>query len=75
MDWVKDEGAGTNGSLVKLTLAPQVSLGGRFMSRPVVRVFVTYAKWSDDFVGRVGGQDYLTGKDGLTAGMQMEAWW
>ena len=38
-DWVKDDNAGTDGVLYKLTLAPQVSLGGRFMSRPVIRAF------------------------------------
>ena len=26
-------------------------------------------------VGRVGGNDYATSKSGLSAGMQMEAWW
>ena len=74
-DWVKDDIAGTDGVLYKLTLAPQVSLGGRFMSRPVIRAFVTYASWSDDFVGLIGGQDYLDATDALTAGMHMEVWW
>jgi maltoporin len=75
VDWVKDEAAGTSAPLYKLTLAPQVSLGGRFMSRPVIRAFVTYAKWGEDFVGRVGGNDYLNESSGLTYGVQMEAWW
>jgi len=75
VDWVKNDEAGTKGNLYKLTLAPQVSLGGRFMSRPVLRAFVTYAHWSDDFVGQVGGNDYLTQDDGLTYGVQMEVWW
>ena len=74
-DWVKDDIAGTDGVLYKLTLAPQVSLGGRFMSRPVIRAFVTWASWSDDFVGLIGGQDYLDATDALTAGMHMEVWW
>jgi hypothetical protein len=38
-------------------------------------VFVTQAFWSDDFVGSVGGPDYATNDHGLSAGMQMEAWW
>jgi maltoporin len=75
VDWVKGEQAGTSGNLYKFTLAPQVSLGGRFMSRPVIRPFVTYAHWSDDFVGRVGGNDYMNSNNGLTYGVQMEAWW
>ena len=75
MDWVKDESANTSGSLYKLTLAPQVSLGGRFMSRPVIRGFITYARWADDFVGLVGGNDYQNDHQGLSCGVQMEVWW
>lgn len=74
-DWVRDDNARTEGVLYKLTLAPQVSLGGRFMSRPVIRAFVTYAHWSDDFAGLVGGQDFADALDALTAGMHMEVWW
>jgi maltoporin len=75
VDWVKDEAASTSGYLYKLTLAPQVSLGSRFMSRPVIRAFVTYAHWADDFVGEVGGLDYQNQNNGFTYGVQMEAWW
>jgi maltoporin len=75
VDWVQNDDAGTSDFLYKLTLAPQVSLGGRFMSRPVLRAFVTYAYWGDDFVGLVGGNDYVAEDDGLTFGVQMEAWW
>lgn len=75
VDWVKDDTAGTRDYLYKLTLAPQVSLGGRFMSRPVIRAFITYAQWSDQFVGQVGGNDYASEDWGLTYGVQMEAWW
>jgi maltoporin len=75
VDWVKDEEADTTGNVFKLTLAPQVSLGNRFMSRPVIRGFVTYAQWSDDFVGSVGGNDYLNEDHGVTYGVQMEVWW
>lgn len=56
-------------------MAPQVSLGGRFLSRPVIRAFATYAGWGDDFEGQVGGTDYLTERSGFTYGVQMEAWW
>lgn len=75
VDWVKDSAAGTSDQLYKFTLAPQVSLGGRFMSRPVVRGFITYATWGDEFIGRIGGQDYTNESDGITAGMHMEVWW
>lgn len=75
VDWVKDESANTSSYLYKLTIAPQVSLGGRFMSRPVIRAFVTYAHWGDDFVGEIGGLDYQNENNGFTYGVQMEAWW
>jgi len=75
VDWVKDEALASQGFLGKITLAPQISIDNRWNSRPVIRLFVTQAFWSDDFVGRVGGTDYATDKHGTSAGMQMEAWW
>ncbi len=75
VDYVSDSFYGTSGNLFKLTLAPQVALGNQFFSRPVLRAFVTYGHWSDAFVGQVGGQDYQNLQDGLTWGLQMEAWW
>jgi maltoporin len=75
VDWVKDEAKASKGMVGKITAAPQVSINNRWNSRPVIRVFVTQAFWSDDFVGQVGGPDYMTKSRGLSAGMQMEAWW
>jgi len=75
VDWVKDKTTGTQGTLAKITAAPQVAIDNRWASRPVVRAFVTTAFWSDGLVGRVGGPDYATDHKGLNAGMQMEAWW
>ena len=75
IDYVANTLQSKSGSLWKLTLAPQVALGNQFFSRPVLRIFVTYAQWSNAFVGEVGGQDYQNLNSGLTYGMQMEAWW
>jgi maltoporin len=75
VDWVKDEALASEGVLGKITAAPQISIDDRWNSRPVIRAFVTQAFWSEDFVGRVGGADYATRNRGLSAGMQMEAWW
>ena len=75
VDWAKSDPLGTDGHLWKLTLAPQISLGGKFFSRPVLRAFVTYAKWSDDFRGFVGGPAYETATNGWSYGLQAEAWW
>lgn len=61
--------------LYKLTVAPQVSLGGRFSSRPAIRAYFTYAAWGDNFVGQVGGLDYASKNHGFSFGMQMETWW
>jgi len=75
VDWVDSQPLGTDGHLWKVTLAPQLSRGGEFFSRPVLRAFVTYAKWSDEFKGMVGGTAYENATDGLSFGMQVEAWW
>jgi maltoporin len=76
-DWVSDvlDGSGDSGVLGKITIAPQVSLGGEFFSRPVLRAFLTYAAWSDGLEGTVGGPDYADENSGWTWGMQMETWW
>lgn len=49
-DWVQDDRAATEGSLVKVTVAPQVSINNRWSSRPVIRAFATWATWTEDFV-------------------------
>ena len=59
VDWVKSEPLGKDGHLWKVTFAPlQISLGQKFFSRPQLRAYVTYAGWSDDFQGSVGGTAY-----------------
>lgn len=75
VDWAKSEPMGTDGHLWKITLAPQISRGGKFFSRPVIRPFITYAQWSDGFKGLVGGTPYINETDGLSYGIQVEAWW
>jgi len=75
VDYVRDTGANTGAALGKLTLAPQVAVGNRFDSRPVIRAFATAAWWGEDFRGRVGGLDYANSVFGFNTGLQMEAWW
>jgi maltoporin len=75
LDWVKDDELDSQGTLGKITVAPQVSIGNRWASRPVIRAFVTGAFWTDYFIGRVGGIDYVASQEGLNAGMQVETWW
>lgn len=75
VDWVSETQGGDGGTLGKITLAPQVSLGDEFFSRPVLRAFMTYAMWSDGLRGEVGGPDYAGNDAGWTWGVQMESWW
>lgn len=61
--------------LYKFTICPEVSLGRHFMSRPVIRVYATYAGWTSGFDNQVGGNDYIDECHGLSWGVQMESWW
>jgi len=74
-DWVDNKNTNVSDYLFKFTVAPQVSLGRSFMSRPAIRAFVTWAHWGDGFVGQIGGPDYTTSNQGATWGVQMESWW
>ncbi len=73
-NYTKQEGV-DSGSLIKITLAPQITPRNTVMSRPALRVFVTYAFWSDSFVGQISPLSYGNQKDGLTFGIQAETWW
>lgn len=64
-----------DGWLRKFTIAPQIGVGRKFFSRPVLRVFLSYANWSDGLRGFVGGVPYLDRSNGLTYGVQAETWW
>ena len=63
------------GWLRKFTIAPQIGAGRKFFSRPVLRLFLTYADWSDGLRGFVGGVPYLNKTSGLTYGVQAETSW
>jgi maltoporin len=66
---------GQGGTLGKLTLAPQISIGNEYFSRPVLRAFVTYAMWTQGLQGEIGGLDYNNSTSGWSWGLQMESWW
>lgn len=74
-DFVDDKAADTDGSLTKATVAAELALSRGFWTRPVLRAFATYADWSDDFKGQIGGETFAGKTDGLTAGVQIESWW
>lgn len=75
VDFVDSEPLGVNDYLWKITLAPQLSRGRKFFSRPSLRAFITYAKWGEDFRGQVGGSAYRNELEGLSYGVQLESWW
>lgn len=75
VDWVSDTATGPGGTLGKITLAPEVSLGDQFFSRPVLRAFVTYSLWSDGLQGQIAGPEYSGQTSGWSWGVQMESWW
>ncbi len=66
---------GPEGTLGKLTFAPQIQPRAAFLARPSIRAFVTYAAWTDGFEGLVAPVSYGNARQGLSAGVQMEAWW
>ncbi|MBV8326023.1 carbohydrate porin [Chryseobacterium sp.] len=78
-DYVKNNRSGVEGSLQKITFSPQISWNYGYFSRPVLRPFITYAHWSDSFVGLTGTSDYnmklLNKNHGISFGLQLEIWW
>lgn len=79
VDYVDDELHDRQGHLYKETVALQLARSRGFYERPVLRLFATYAQWSDDFRGSVGYKpdDAPYGKDteGWSTGLQLEWWW
>jgi len=67
-------GSDLKGSVTKFTFAPQLALDNVFFARPVLRAFVTYAFWSDEFENIVGGSANANETAGLNFGFQVEAW-
>jgi maltoporin len=74
-DWVDNHATGTHGSLRKLTLAGELAEKRGFWVRPVIRAYATYAQWSDEFRGQIGGETYANNTSGWSAGIQVESWW
>lgn len=80
-DEVKPDGASRR-TLNKITIAPQISAGRQFFSRPVLRAFYTYARWNDAAQAAAPAGDTLSATgvfgsstNGSTFGIQAEAWW
>jgi maltoporin len=80
-DLVKKTNGSQDQSLAKFTFAPAISAGKGFMARPELRVFATYARWSEAArlavidSARLYTDNYPTYLSGWTFGLQGEAWW
>jgi maltoporin len=63
------------GSLFKLTVAPQIKPTLKFLSRPSLRAFATWAHWPDSFRGLVAPATSPNAVHGAAFGVQLESWW
>jgi maltoporin len=63
------------GSLFKVTVAPQITPTLKFLSRPSLRAFVTWAHWSDAFRGQIAAATDPDAVRGTAVGVQLESWW
>lgn len=69
-------GSGPDQRLDKLTIAPTLSVGPDFYSRPELRFYVTMANWNDAAAAANAGSFGAGGKTARTiAGVQYEIWW
>ncbi|WP_213278028.1 carbohydrate porin [Chryseobacterium indologenes] len=78
-DYMKNNRSRIEGSLQKITFSPQISWDYGYYSRPVLRPFITYARWSGNFSGLIGNSDFntrlLKKNNGISFGLQLEIWW
>ena len=66
---------GPEGTLVKLTIGPQITPAPGAFARPSLRAYVSWARWSSGFVGLVAPITYGSASHGFAAGVQLEGWW
>ncbi|MBK1791296.1 carbohydrate porin [Persicirhabdus sediminis] len=64
-----------SGTVYKFTIAPQLTPKRDYFSRPALRLFLTWATWSDDLEGYVAPRTNGDDTSGLSAGIQVESWW
>jgi maltoporin len=74
-DNIDNEIENKNYNLIKTTIATEFALDKGVWSRPVVRLFYTYASWSDSAKGEIGGDYYKNDTNGDNIGIQLEYWW
>ena len=67
-------GFGEGGALGIFTIAPTIKPRGGFFTRPELRAFATFAVWSKDLQGAIGGTPYADQNYGFVFGVQAETW-
>jgi maltoporin len=67
-------GFGDGGALGIFTIAPTIKPRGGFFTRPELRAFATFAVWSDEYQGAIGGTPYADKNYGWLFGVQAETW-
>jgi maltoporin len=75
IDFIDSEGSDSDGDLLKLTAVVEWAPERKLFSRPVARLFITRASWSEEFVGNLGGAVYSDADHGWSTGIQLEYWW
>jgi maltoporin len=76
IDWVDNKRIGAEGYVWKNTVALQFQEKPGYFERPVIRLFGTYANWSDDLEGKVAtNSEFVDNTDGFIFGLQVETWW
>ena len=79
VDYVDNELLDVSGYVNKITAAIMLSPAKKFMSRPELRMYATFASWSDDFIGLTGtgpkDSSYTTEDEGWNVGLQIEHIW
>lgn len=69
------QGDQPGGSLIKVTVAPQITPAMKFLSRPSLRAFATWAHWSEAFRGSIATATSPNKVHGASFGVQLETWW
>jgi len=64
-----------SGWMFKGAIAPQVTAGNTFWSRPSIRTYLSAATWDPYLKGLIGGPAHANDSFGLGFGVQMESWW
>lgn len=79
IDYVDNETLGVSGTLTKTAIALQLQSGKGYVAQHTLRLFATYAKWSDSLIGWVGGRPkgapYFDDNHGWNIGLQIEHIW